>query len=325
MKKIALILALCMVFSLMAGCSGNQGDSDTPETTGGSLLEEILGDLLTQTYTFDCGVSVTAPVGMTEMDVEGYVAAMSGATVGFILLEENKSVNGLTNYNLEEYASLIVIANSLPRDFARDSQGNLYNTYINQVEGEDWIYYITVHETGGSFWMSQFTCKNAEYETYRELFAQWAAGMVLPQSEAPVAGSIETQVYSIDGFQLTAPANLPNVGMEGYNAYYINNEVGFVLLVENKAELGLEEYTLQDYAEALTQNNGYDPYVRNSYGVYATEYSYSASGYDFWYYTTVHETEDAFVMLQFLTMAELAEQYAPLFEQWSAGLTYTGQ
>jgi hypothetical protein len=83
-----------MMFSVLAGC-GNDADTtptkdaagnETTPTQGGII--GALEDLLTQTYEFDCGASVTAPIGMNPLDAPGYTAALSGLNVAFVLLEE---------------------------------------------------------------------------------------------------------------------------------------------------------------------------------------------------------------------------------------------
>jgi hypothetical protein len=336
MKKLALLLALCMMFSVLAGC-GNDADTtptkdaagnETTPTQGGII--GALEDLLTQTYEFDCGASVTAPIGMNPLDAPGYTAALSGLNVAFVLLEENKAAGMLTGYSLTDYANLVQIANSLPSEFSTDACGNLYTTKVSPVEGTDWLYYITVHESAESFWLVQFACQESQYSLYEDLFAQWSASLRVPggkseATEPPVVNMGETQVYEVSGgYTVSAPAGLGEMDMPGYNGYFANSEVGFVVLVENKAELGLEGYTLEDYCAALCSVNGYDPFVKNEYGVYVTEYTYSDTNYSFWYYTTALDTEEAFIMLQYYTFADLAEDYRPIFAQCATTLEHNG-
>lgn len=336
MKKFALILALCLVFSLMAGCSDNGGNSgNTPAvtnpgqttepvgTTEGNLIEDILNDLLTQTYTLECGASITAPVGMTEAQMDGFTGALDSPTIAMLLLEENKA--SFPGYSLADYGDLIVSINSLENAFDTDAWGNTCTVYeAIASDGNKWTYYLTIHETASSFWMCHFACKSDQYELYQEGFGQWSATLTLPEGEAPVvSGDSDDVVYDLGGgYSITACAGLSPMELAGYHAYYANNDVGFAMLVESKADGSLADYTLEDYCAALIEVNGYDPFEKNAYGLYETEHTYSSATSSFWYYTTVHETEDAFIMLQFFTFTENEAELRPSFEQWSATLTY---
>lgn len=330
MKKFALILAMCMVFSLMAGCSDNSGNSgnsgntpavtDPVETTKGNALEDILNDLLTQTYTLECGASITAPVGMTETQMTGFTGALDSANIAMILLEENKV--SFPGYSLADYGALIVSGNNLQQDFGTDAWGNTYVVYeAIAADGNKWSYYLTIHETASSFWMCHFACASDQYELYQEGFGRWSASLTLPEG----AGNGEDVVYDLGGgYSLTACSGLAPTTVAGYHAYYAGNDVGFAVLVESKDGGSLSGYTLEDYCAALIDVNGYDPFEMNPYGLYETEHTYSSATSTFWYYTTVHETEDAFIMLQFFTFAENAEEMRASFEKWSTTLTYTG-
>ena len=135
------------------------------------------------------------------------------------------------------------------------------------------------------------------------------------------AGSegVQSEVYTLDcGFTIEGEKGLKNVGLDGYDAYYSNNDTGFVMLQEYKNGV---EMTIEEYAELLCQVNGYDAMTKSEYGLYTTNHTYTDSSMTFWYYTTVHETEDAFIMLQFFCFEKDRETYEPYFAQWSASLT----
>ena len=133
------------------------------------------------------------------------------------------------------------------------------------------------------------------------------------------SGAVKSQVYDLDcGFTIEGEKGLKDIGLDGYDAYYSNNKTGFLLLREYKNGI---EMTIDEYAELLTQVNGYDPMVKNEYGMYTTNHTYTESGMTFWYYTTVHETEDAFLMLQFFCFEKDREDYEASFAKWSASLT----
>ena len=313
MKKTALLLSLCLMISLCAGCAGGKTD------VGGSTIS--------RNYTFDCGASIDAPTNMEETEVDGYTAALDSRDVAMLLLEEEKP----EGYTLDDYIYLLNLSNSNEMNFAQDAYGNTAASYVAQSNGDDWFYYITVVESPTSFWLCQFACKESDRTEYEDSFAKWSATLSVPggrvtrSADVPSSDAVNAEVYQLDcGFTVAFEQGAAAMDLDGYDAYYTTNTSGLVLLIENKVEYGLEDMTLEEYAQLLAEVNGYESMKLNSYGMYAVEHTYSDGTNTFWYYTTAHETEDAFVMLQMFTFAELKDDYYPSFEMWSAGLQYNG-
>ena len=313
MKKIALLLALCLMVSLCAGCAGDK--------------TELNGPVASKNYTFDCGASIDAPTDMKETEAEGYIAALDSRKVAMLLLEEGKP----DNYSLSDYLYLLNLSNTNQMDFAPDAYGNTAASYVAKSSGDDWFYYVTVVESPTSFWLCQFACKETDRAKYEDSFAKWSATLYVPggrvtqSSDAQTSGGVSGEVYQLDcGFTVAFEQGATALELDGYDAYYTTDTTGMVLLVENKAEYGLEGMTLEEYAQLLSEVNGYESMKLNSYGVYASQHTYSDGTSTFWYYTTAHETEDAFIMLQMFTFEELKDEYLASFEMWSAGLQYNG-
>ena len=313
MKKIAMLLAMCLLLSLCAGCAGGKSD--------------MTGAMASKNYTFDCGASIDAPTDMKETEAEGYTAALDSRKVAMLLLEEAKP----DGYTLGDYLYLLNMANTNRMDFAQDAYGNTAASYVAQSNGDDWFYYVTVVESPTSFWMCQFTCKDSDRAKYEDSFAKWSATLYVPggrvtqTTDAQPSADVNAEIYQMDcGFTVAFEQGATVLELDGYDAYYTTDTTGLVLLVENKEEYGLEGMTLEEYAQLLSEVNGYESMKLNSYGVYTAEHTYSDGTNTFWYYTTAHETEDAFIMLQMFTFAGMKEKYLPSFEMWSAGLQYNG-
>lgn len=128
----------------------------------------------------------------------------------------------------------------------------------------------------------------------------------------------QTKTYVMDcGMSITAETGLSKMSLDGYDAYYTSNDIGFVLLKEDK----YEGMTLAEYADLLAEVNGYDAMTMNAYGLYTTNHTFTNAGSTFWYYTTAHETEDSFIMLQFFCFEKDRAEYESYFAEWSASLT----
>lgn len=185
---------------------------------------------------------------------------------------------------------------------------------------------MTVCASEESFWLCQFTCRQTDKAEYQDLFAQWSATLTVPggrvsdqvqSNGTEYDGTVAIGRYDLDcGITLLAADGLEAYSVEGITAYYANNVTGFALLKEEK----YEGMTLEEYAAAICQVNGYEDMSLNAYGKYSTEHTYTDGSVTYWYYTTVHETSDAYMMLQYFCYEEDIDTYRPYFELWSSSV-----
>lgn len=298
MKKLSLLLALVMILGLLAGCG-----STAPTA---------------QSYTLESGIVITAESGMTETAQAPFTTTLQGKNSMVTFLEESKAMlaSGMT---AEEYAAIVTSGNGLSGEFATDAEGNLANSYTREIDGNEFFYYITVKETGTSFWLVQMVCLADQQETYEPLFRQWLAGVQLPENENGIAVTDFTEkTFELDcGLKVTMPDDMGQLSMEGYTEFYTNNVLGFLLLEEEKPE----GWTLADYTAAVAEANGLDALEADEYGNPSVTYSYEANGMVYHYYLTVHEFSDCFVLCQFFCMDEVLEVYGEHMAAWSDSLT----
>lgn len=298
MKKLSLLLALVMILGLFAGCG-----SAAPTS---------------QEYTLESGIVVTAESGLTEKAQAPFTTTLQGNNSMVTFLEEHKSMlaDGLT---AEGYAAIITSGNGLSTDFAMDAEGNLANSYTREVDGNEFFYYLTVKETATSFWLVQMVCLQKQQETYEPLFRQWLASVQLPESEAGSAGADFTEkTFELNcGLNVTMPDDMGQMSMEGYTEFYTNNVLGFLLLEEEKPE----GWDLETYAAAVAEANGVEAMEADEYGNPAMVYSFDANGMTYYYYTTVHEFSDRFVLCQFFCIDSAMELYADHMAAWCDSLS----
>ena len=178
MKKLALLLALCLLTGCLAGCGGGQETEDIPRLTvepaqGGSLTVDTLG---LKEYPLDCGLTFFGAAGMQEQEVEGLAAYLKNTYAIVMVIEEPREGTVLQDCTLRDYADMLARNNGLD-PFVTDCYGSLATVnYALSFEGEEsFFYYVTVKEGGGSFWLIQIACR-AEMATQnmREL-ARWSA------------------------------------------------------------------------------------------------------------------------------------------------------
>lgn len=292
-KQLSLILAFYMILSVLTGC----------------------GSVRTQEYTLECGVSLTAASGMKETAQEPFTTTLQGTKVIVAFLEEHKSVLGSEELTLQGYAGLVKNGNSLDADFAENAQGVLTNQRVK----DGYFFYICVYETGSSFWLIQFACAEENQEKYAPLFQEWSGTVVLQDTQAPDVEAVTETVYTLDvGAQITLPEGLTQVDMEGYDVFMHNNRVAFALNHEEKPA----DWTLEDYAAALSEGYGIATLAQNSHGVLASAYSTENEGVVNYYYITVYETEEAFWVCQIFCLESAVETYGNDIARWASSLTF---
>lgn len=183
MKKICLILALCMILSALTGCGASaskepeetyplipvtplEGEAETVDTTG---MKE---------YTLKCGLTFFGPSGLKEKETEAMAGYMKSGYHIVMVIREDKAGTILENATAEEYAKLLSDSNGLT-PFQYDTYGSLATTYTakSDEEGnEDFYYYVTVKESEDCFWLIQLVCPvSLSQDGGADKLAQWSA------------------------------------------------------------------------------------------------------------------------------------------------------
>lgn len=182
MKKLCLILCICLMLSLLAGCA--QSGSGEPEETYTLVeVEPLEGEAAAvdtsgmKEYTMDCGLTFFGPSGMKEETTEAMAGYMKGNYHILMVIREEKAGTVLENTTAEEYGEMLASSNNL-NPFLVDRYGNLATTYT--AEGyedanEDFFYYVTVKDGGDCIWLIQFVCPVSISEESADNMARWSA------------------------------------------------------------------------------------------------------------------------------------------------------
>ena len=182
MKKICLILALCLILSALTGCAG-KADTEPKETYALIPVTPLEGEPLEvdtsgmKEYTLKCGLTFFGPGGLKEEETEAMAGYMKSSTHLVMVIREDKPGTVLENASAEEYAKLLSDSNGLT-PFREDRYGNLATTYTAESteEGkEDFYYYVTVKESADCFWLIQIVCPISLSVEGADELAQWSA------------------------------------------------------------------------------------------------------------------------------------------------------
>ena len=182
MKKLCLILALCLLISLFSGCAANTGSA--PEETYTLIaVEPLQGDPLPvntdnmREYTMKCGLTFFGPSSLKEEETEAMAGYMKSGYHLVMVIREDKAGTVLENATAEEYAAMLSGSNGLD-PFITDRYGNLATTYTAagyEEANEDFFYYVTVKEGADCFWLIQIVCPVSLSVTGADEMAQWSA------------------------------------------------------------------------------------------------------------------------------------------------------
>lgn len=181
MKKLCLILSLCLLLSVFSGCGAPSAQPE--ETYELVTVAPMEGEALTvdttgmKEYTLECGLSFFGPKGLKEEKTEAMAGYMKSAYHIVMVIREDKPGTVLENATAEEYAQLLSSSNGLT-PFTYDRYGNLATTYTAKSEqegNEDFFYYVTVKESSDCFWLIQIVCPVSLSAEGADEIAQWSA------------------------------------------------------------------------------------------------------------------------------------------------------
>ena len=181
MKKLCLILSVCLLLGLFTGCGA--ASSEPEETYELVTVAPLEGEALSvntagmKEYTMECGLSFFGPSGLKEEKTEAMAGYMKSGYHIVMVIREDKPGTVLVNATAEEYAEMLSSSNGLT-PFRYDRYGSLATTYTAESDeegNEDFFYYVTVKESEDCFWLIQIVCPVSLSIEGADEIAQWSA------------------------------------------------------------------------------------------------------------------------------------------------------
>ena len=84
--------------------------------------------------------------------------------------------------------------------------------------------------------------------------------------------------------------------------------------------IGVEDWTLEEYAEIMTEFNGFDAEVKTEDGLVCFDRSSTISGKEYRYFSVVLKGSDAFWYVEFVCVEKNFEDYKPDFIKWAKSI-----
>ena len=142
-------------------------------------------------------------------------------------------------------------------------------------------------------------------------------GAIMGRSCARV---VQPQDFTVDNMTITLNSEFREADYEGFTKCYESYNMGVSVLKESFSQYPiLEDYTLEEYGDAVMWANGLTDSSLTPYAdfMYFTYTSTDDAGNTFGYLATVHQSNDAFWLIQFSTMEEKYPDYESQFLQWA--------
>ena len=124
------------------------------------------------------GMTITLPGTFKENTQAGYTVCYDSAKVAVFVLKEAFSMQpGAENLTLDEYAELVRQSNASKSPSAITKQDGFHSmeyNFLNENENQTYSYYCAMFKAADAFWLIQFACKEGDYDSYKDTFADWA-------------------------------------------------------------------------------------------------------------------------------------------------------
>lgn len=136
----------------------------------------------------------------------------------------------------------------------------------------------------------------------------------------------QPKTFSAQGMSITLTDEFREFDAENFTVGY---ETGDVVVLGLKEEFslmeGAEDYTLEEYGNLVLQSNGMDDFQLDTVeGVTFFEYLYTDpdTNENYQYFSCVYKANDAFWLMQFVTLEENVDIYAEQFLAWAKSVEF---
>lgn len=232
----------------------------------------------------------------------------------------------------EREARVYVIADKLSKDFCAD--------YVTVPAGNEDVFLSGKNHynpvAGNPFWFDGVTDEvvlaNRKKNKGRSGIVMIAAvlvGLVLGLISSGVlfGPSGDPKTFTEAGLSITLTDQFSVAQDEEFTACFESDEVAVYVLREGFELMeGLEDYTLDQYAELVLASNGMalsELLTEGDIPYFTFDYTDDESGDTVFYHAYMYKGPDGFWLIQFAAMLEQQEKYAPQFGQWAQTVSFT--
>lgn len=336
-KYLCLLLALCMLLSLLAGC-GKDDAEETTEATTDAVAEETVGETTesgmisadetvetegddTDKGLFDypmfgttantgpvVGYEFYLPTGFSYMGAsDAYTDMYSDEnSTGFVSVTETElpaSLFTMTESEFVDYWGGTVDAGSMSlcdyRMITVDGWDALYAEYTCTLSGTA-VRYFSYFIDSDVDYLFMFIDTTSDDSWALEFLESASTIQLVTQNETIVADTEELTLFDLGcGVEMYASSDLYLSSIDGYTACLDSSYCAVMFLEEPKASLDSDIVYLIDYANEITEMYQLNACSYDFYGNVVTGYlTEGTDGTVYYVYVTMKETEDSFWLIQ---------------------------
>lgn len=338
MKKICLFLAVCLILSCFAGCSGQPEESEptsnpsqtapveqtepTQETvppTTEPPIPQVIGYEITIPEEFVASVSENDRMVYISPDAPEDASAIeiqiTPRDESVLLLDPDGYMKRNPLQGTQEYRTVKT---------ELDEVDGIQAMFVDYVIKEDDVFthFYEYHVVGDRNYMFRFS-DSTDDNDWLELFAEAVDTIeLLTEDENLEFDYSRLEKYTLDcGIELYAAAGMSEQNAPGFTECLGSREAIILLMQDDKETNDLVGLTLQEYADLVSQANALEQFAKDNYGNLHTSFvSTDGAGMTYFNNLTVHETADSFWVVQMTCSVENQPAYDREFALWATSV-----
>ena len=339
MKKICLILAVCLLLGCISGCGGSAQSTETsanesvatqpssqPQETTAPATTEATQPTEPKIIGYDLEIPEGFEITTSEDDRTIYLSKDNADDSSILIRTQplDESVLELDEQGFEQMQVLEQEYEELMVQTVRvDSEDALFADYV-VVRDEQQIHiyeYIVVgSEENYVFQFSDYT----EEEIWLEAFAEAAASInLLMENEGIELDYSHLERYSLPcGISLFAASGMEPQNAPGFSGCIGNRDAIILVMKDDKVENNLTGMSLEDYAALVSSSNELESFTQDIYGnLHVNFYNSDTNGLRYFNNLTVKETQDSFWVIQMTCIADNQASFDREFALWATSIT----
>lgn len=125
------------------------------------------------------GMSITLTNRFRKNDQDGFAVVYDSSKVAVFALKEAFTAQYGKDTALEEYAELVIEANSMKDIEIKTENGLTYFIYENEADGKSFSYLATVHKADDAFWLIQLATETENFADMQDTLMTYAKSIKL--------------------------------------------------------------------------------------------------------------------------------------------------
>ena len=340
MRNLSLLLVLCLVLGMLAGCGGGEETQPT-ETAEATQPTEITEDTTPTETTvpptteppyvkiigYELDMLEEFDITVSEDDRLEYASPDAPEDTSYVLIQAYDRDESVLELDEDGFMAM----EETIRDFVSLS---LEVTSVDGIEAlfadytikEDKVYthiyeYHVVGDRNYMFRFADSTNNNDWLEAY-----ETCVGTInmLTENEGVELDYSHLERYSLDcGVKLYAFGGMDEQDAPGFTACIGNQRALILVMQDNKEGNNLVGMSLQEYADLVSQANDLDSFTQDNYGnLHIGFYSNDDLGIRYYNNLTVKESGDSFWVFQMTCAADDQATYDREFALWATSITF---